>query len=234
VLSAGDDTVQTVGSTVFFLRRRKLDKEQFDYNKDVIKVFIPTPRLISIFEEQRCKAGNHRALELFQALSSHALTRTATGWRHEMEVHRRLCTDGAALHISRSDVTMEILPSTNLLPGTVSGLKQVSQGDTFYWMPSSSNFPGVDSVLGSMVDNELAIFTIQATIANDHTSPAEGITKVWRNFLPKIRAGCTWHYVVVANTNQAAQRFVEHFSEELKGFRLDRNRKPVQVWACSL
>ena len=231
VLSAGDTTVQTAGSTIFFLRRRKLDQEQLYYISDVIKVFIPTPRLISIFEEQRCKMENHRALELFRVLSSHALTRTATGWRYEMEVHKRLCTKAEPLHLYHRGAKMDIHPSTNLLPGTLSGLEQVGQEEHFYWMPSSPNFPGVDSVLGSMFRRELVIFTIQATISSDHKSPAKGFKKVWEAVRQEIRERCTWHYVVVAASFTATYGFVDKFADELNNLGLSRG---VHVWPCGL
>jgi len=124
-------------------------------------------------------------------------------------------------------------PSSRLLPGTLAGLKEAGVDDSFYWIPSAANFPGVDGVLG---DKEGQVYTIQATIADDHKSPIEGIKKVWRHFLQEVRTGRTWHYVVVTKTNQDAQRYVKKFSEELSGFTLGEAHAPVsvQVWACVL
>ena len=67
-------------------------------------------------------------------------------------------------------------PSDLILPGTLGGLSGVEPRDSFYWMPSSSNFEGIDSVLGTL---DRGIYTIQATIAADHTNPMNGIKKVW-------------------------------------------------------
>ena len=52
----------------------------------------------------------------------------------------------------------------------------ISVNNSFYWIPSAGNFPGINSVLG---DEEGNVFTIQATITDDHKSPKDGIKKVW-------------------------------------------------------
>jgi len=59
-----------------------------------------------------------------------------------------------------------------MLPGILDGLKQTNASDSFYWMPTGSNFQGVDSVLG----------TSDGITAGDHKDPMEGIRKVWDHF----------------------------------------------------
>jgi hypothetical protein len=122
-------------------------------------------------------------------------------------------------------------PSTRLLPGTLAGLKEVNPKDSFYWIPSVANFPGVDSVLG---DTDGHVYTIQATIANTHTSPEPGIKKVWEQFRPEVRTSRAWHFVIITNSKQAADAYVEEFSKKLHHFTLGEARAPVQVWACVL
>jgi len=193
-----------------------------------VQSFIPTPHLRDIFETRFCKAVNDHYLRLFQALSFHSLTRSVTGWSHENTMHERLCRGGVALPIFGDNHQTSIMqPSTSILPGTIGGLKQAGAGESFYWMPSASNFVGVDSVLGTL---DKRIYSIQATIADCHKDPMKGIEKVWAACTPRVRAECSWHYVVVTKTTQDAQKYVETFSEKLRDFKL--GQRPVMVWGC--
>jgi len=93
-------------------------------------------------------------------------------------------------------------------------------------MLSAANFPGIDGVLGDGND----IYTIQATIAEEHKSPVDGIKKVWKQLLPKIRKDRTWHFVVITNSTQTAGAYVAKFTTDLAEFRLGRGTT-VEVWA---
>jgi len=193
------------------------------------KGFIPTDHLIGIFEEHRCKLEIDKSLDLFIMLSSHSLSRSTAGWGFEIHMHRHLSTGGAELLIFQSSAKKSIRASTYLPCGTLAGLGQADVSKSFYWIPSVANFPGIDSVLG---DTDGQIYTLQATIAPDHTSPIDGIVKAWKQFPSAVQKQCTWHYVVVTNTQQAAESYVEKASQRLAGFVL--GGKPVQVWGCAL
>jgi len=193
------------------------------------QVFIPTEHLIEIFEEHRCKLEIEKSLDLFCLLSSHSVTRTAAGWIHEKCMHKRLSTGGADLLIFQGSTQKSIRPSTLLLPGTLAGLGQADISKSFYWMPSVSNFPGIDSVLGN---KDGQIYTLQATIARNHKSPIDGIVKVWEQFPSAVQRQCTWHFVAVTNTEQAAKSYMKKYSQRLASFEL--GGRPVQVWSCVL
>jgi hypothetical protein len=219
--------LQNEGSSVAFLRR----KPRCGVVQDLGKTFIPTPHLLALFEEQRRKMANKDSIQLFCALSSHALTRTAAVWAHEKLIHQRLGTGGADLSIFQGSTEVHMRSSTRLLPGTLAGLKEANPKDSFYWIPSVVNFPGVDGVLG---DTDGHVYIIQAIIANTHTSPELGIKKVWEQFRPEVRTSRTWHFVVIADTKQAADSYADKFSKELCYFTLGQARAHVQVWACVL
>ena len=150
-------------------------------------------------------------------------------------MHRRLGEIGAALNIfggtaeETAEETMQ--PSNHILPGTLAGLKRAGLNDSFYWMPSATNFPGVDGVLG---DTDGHVYAIQATISEDHKDPNEGIKKVWGHLLPEVRTGRAWRYVVVAETRRDAEKYVDEFKEKLSDFTLGQDRTRVQVWGCVL
>jgi hypothetical protein len=190
--------------------------------------FIPTPHLRTLFEGQCRKLENQEFLQLFFALSSNALTRPAASWAYEKLMHKRLGLGGGALSIFQSTITRTMQPSTHLLPGTLDDLKQAGINNSFYWIPYSANFPGVDGVLG---DTEGHVYAIQATIAREHKSPVEGIKKVWKHMLPQVRTGRTWHYVVVTDTKGKATDYVEELSS---GLRLTGVPVDVDVWGCVL
>jgi hypothetical protein len=208
------------GSSALFLRRYG------SAASGTATAFIPTPHLQALFEERHKRMTNRDILDLIYALSSHSLTRGAAGWLHEKSMHDRLGMGAAHLSIFRGSTKKNMRSSNRLLPGTLNGLKKAGVADSFYWIPSAVNFPGVDSVLG---DTDGHVYTIQATIADKHTSPVQGIEMVWKNFKPAIRTSRTWHFVIVTDSEEAAGEYVKKFSKELRGF-----KPPVQVWACAL
>ncbi|KAE9389933.1 hypothetical protein BT96DRAFT_1066308, partial [Gymnopus androsaceus JB14] len=113
-----------------------------------------------------------------------------------MRMHEWMCSSGARIDpIPSGGCTgaLSITPSTNLVPGTLAGLNQ-PKGTSFYWMPSVSNFPGIDAVLG---DTDGNIFTVQCSIAMDHSAPNDGILKARQSIPSAIRNACSWHHVVV-------------------------------------
>ncbi|KAJ3852464.1 hypothetical protein EV368DRAFT_82519 [Lentinula lateritia] len=73
----------------------------------------------------------------------------------------RMCSSGGALRISNASHMLRHSP-THLLLGTLAGLKGACVFDSFYWIPSVENFPGIDGVLGDATGN---LFALQVTIA---------------------------------------------------------------------
>jgi hypothetical protein len=214
--------MQDVGSDIFFLRRKPGSKsigEQSEY------YYIPTPHLRGIFEQHRPSIANEDFLQLYFNLSSHALTRTPAGWMHEQLMHRSLCTSEETFSIFQGPTKRGMQASLNLLTGTVNTLKMAGANDSFYWVPAIVSLPGIDSVLGDTSGN---LYTMQATIAGNHSDPIKGIQQVWDSFKPEVRAKRTWHCVVFAEDKQAADRLAEVFSQYLDGFRL--GGAPVRVW----
>jgi hypothetical protein len=235
VLESGEEQMpQSEGCSVLFLRRTQMPSS--------CMAFIPTPHLLAIFEEQRKNKSTQESLELFSKLSLHSLTRTTAGWLHERLMHESLAMGGAGLSIFQGvlpltappplPITRHMRPSTaRLLPGNLAGLKEAGPSNSFYWIPTVANFPGVDGVLG---DTDGNVYTVQATIAEDHNSPIDGIKKVWRHFPQEVRAQRIWHYVVVTASERDADEYFTKFSNELRDFTLGRARAHVQVWACVL
>ena len=79
----------------------------------------------------------------------------------------------------------------------------------------SGKLPRIDSVL-SQSDRKL--FIIQATIAPKHRSPKERIDGVWAALHTDTCIRCKWHVVIVTDSTEAAQSFVEMILMDSVGF----------------
>ena len=216
---------QSTASVVVFIRRNVKNR---DFGKS--DRCIPTPHLVNIFEQYQRALQNHNSLRLFTSLSSHSFTRTAAGWLYETQVHAYLSGDHTALRIFQDSTEGILRPSTRLLPGTLAGLQSAGVSGAFYWVPSVANLPGIDGVLG---DGDGNLFTIQVTIAEDHSSPEKGIKRLWSELPSEVRNGHIWHFVVVTETKMEANKYIKKFSQELRHFKPGHAQNIIQVWGCA-
>ncbi|TFK82894.1 hypothetical protein K466DRAFT_529784 [Polyporus arcularius HHB13444] len=189
---------------------------------------IPTTYLSEIFNSVRQSLAYEKALQLFQALSLHSLTRPAAAWKFEKSVHVHLSSNSPPLSIFNRHQMSEMVPSQQLLAGTAAALARCSEFSSFYWLPSASNFPGVDGVLA----NRRNIYAVQANIADEYNSPEQGLQKVWAMFDQEVRDQRVWHVVFVADSKTLASRYVATYAKELKDFALGQDK--VTVWGCVL
>ena len=181
------------------------------------------------------KLSNDKALKLFAVLSPHAQTRTSAGWFFERRVHSSLCCLSAPLTIFRGDESKTIRPSQQLLAGTIGALAHVKAYPSFYWIPSQPNFPGIDGVLA----DDKNIYAVQATIADEHQNPMDGLRKIWRDFERDVRMERAWHVVVITEDEQLARDYANRFAQvvETTSLRADTRAtatKSVKVWSCVL
>ncbi len=191
---------------------------------------IPTTYLSEIVNSVRQSLANENASQLFQALSSHSLTRPAAAWKFEKSVHVHLSSNSPPLSIFNQHQMSEMVPSQQLLAGTAGALTRCSEFPSFYWLPSTSNFPGVDGVLADHVN----VYAVQATIADEPDSPVKGLRKVWAMFDREVRDKRVWHVVFVTNSKTLASRHAATYAKELKDFTLGQHKKEVNVWGCVL
>lgn len=222
---AGASLPSSIASDIIFLRR---PRDAMDF--ETLASFIPTPYLSGKLETRCCQVANKERLQLFCALSSHALTRSPAGRQHEKLMHSHLGNGGVALEIFDATHRSTMQPSTYLLPGTLDGLKKAAASISFYWMPSAANLVGIDGVLGTP-DGQ--VYLIQAAIASEHTNPEKGIRKVWSNINPKIRTGI-WNFVLVTDNELDALEYVRLYLEGLHNLTLGEDHVHVQVWGCVL
>lgn len=233
---AGESVPGSEGSSICFVRpHRKFTKNGTDIVSSTKAIpFIPTRFLDEIFARHCSIFSSTKSIELFEVFSSHSLTRSTAGWDFEVLMHRYLSTDRAPLTIfgDGGKLEMQMRPSPKLIPGTAAGLNSTGVSDSFYWMPSVMNFPGVDAVLG---DTDKNIFALQTTVAGEHGSPAGGLRRTWGDLDEDVRRGRTWHVVFVADQKAVADRLVREYSSQLKTFSLGKHPVVrVRVWGCVL
>ncbi|RPD72557.1 hypothetical protein L226DRAFT_490073 [Lentinus tigrinus ALCF2SS1-7] len=192
--------------------------------------YIPTPFLTRIFNSERVQQTNDKALELFNSLSTHAFTRSSSAWHFERCMHAYLCGNSQPLSIFFAQHSSTMTPSQQLLVGTASALARCSMYPAFYWLPSASNFPGIDGVLADSAN----VYAVQATISDDHRSPADGLRKLWTKFDRKIRQARAWHVVFVAPSEDLARGLAARCTGEMGDLTLGRSKVPVKIWGCVL
>lgn len=165
----------------------------------------------------------------FTKLSARALTKSAVGWQHELRVHRRLCSGGQPLDVV--GYGSQLQPANRLLPGTLSALKNIEANpdDQFYWIPSVVNFTGIDG----MLVRGLNLYAIQATVATEHSSPKDGLRKLWDNMKPAVRHLFDWHLVFITR-DHAPDAYVQTWSTRLSFATHARGKVEVKVWGCML
>lgn len=191
----------------------------------------PTEYLRHIIENARGAATNEQALWLFWVLGAQYSTRSSPGWRHELDMHSRLCTGNVKLYMFKEDTRRMVEPSAVLLPGMLESLGDIDKDAgafrAFYWIPSIVDCPGVDAVLGDDAGN---VYVLQAVVQGEQRNPAEGLRRVWKGVSENVRARRSWHFVVVANTDGTAD---EYRGAYLNGLELGRGIC-ADVWIAIL
>ena len=217
------------GSTLLFIYpiRRKHD---LDYGDSMLS--IPTMHLSEIFDSKCKSLSADDRMKLFEALSTHALTRTAAGWQHEKNMHMQMLTDGKRYTIFNGDNEFIMATAPPGLVGTASALRDAVRNrlPMFYWFPSVVNFPGIDGIL---VNGE-NIYLLQATIADTHRRPDAGLKKAWKTIGAASAQLYKWHFVMVSDKKGLAEKYVRELGPHLPGVFLGENRHEVPVWGCFL
>ncbi|TFK52575.1 hypothetical protein OE88DRAFT_1734546 [Heliocybe sulcata] len=173
------------------------------------------------------RRGAQGPFELFEMLSTHPLTRSATGWQHELNVHTRLSSGKKGLDsFGPSGAQSTLQPSNRVLMGAVSALQDIQAGESVYWIPSASNFPGIDAVLVQGGD----LYAVQATISASHSSPSEGVKKVCDKMHPDVRMGFAWHVVYITYDCPYGS-LVADWPGSIK---VARSHLDVTAWGCTM
>ncbi len=214
-------------SAVLFIRPQR---RSTGINRIMAEILIPTKHLSTFLDEYLALYSAPDALKFFKMLSSHAVARPSAGWTHEMRMHRRFCTDSRDLRLYAGQREVYVTPPHRILCGSQAALKQTPAGESFFWMPSVDNFPGIDGVFVDGKNNN--VFALQATFAANHSEPDDGLRRVWRA-MSKSHQQLQWHFVLVCDSKAEADKLLDLFVPRMIGLELGEMRS-VDVWACVL
>ena len=193
--------------------------------------FVPTAFLGRILDDRAREFSSDEAHKLCEALSPHKITRSSAGFQYELRVHCYLNSDprqAPPLPFFNSPTRAPLTPSSSLLAGTFARLDNVADLASFYWLPTATDFTGIDGVLTNQTD----VYAIQATIADERKNPADGVKRLWESFDRQVRDHRCWHVVVICNDDKTARKHVEEFTSTMASFTLGREKIPVDVLGC--
>jgi hypothetical protein len=205
-------------------------KDDLDYGDSMLA--IPTMHLSEIFDSKCRSLSADDRMKLYEALSTHALTRSPARWQHEKNMHIEMLTDGKRYKIFNGENESVITTAPPGLVGTASALRD-AVGDalsSFYWFPSVVNFPGIDGILV----NGKNMYLLQATIADTHRRPDAGIKKAWKAIGATFAQLYQWHFVMTTDKKNLAEEYVRELGTHLTGVSLGQSRREVSVWGCFL
>ncbi|KZV67984.1 hypothetical protein PENSPDRAFT_687664 [Peniophora sp. CONT] len=176
--------------------------------RGVPSYIIPTPHHRAVYENHRTSLDVALSLSLFEALSTHSLTKTSAAWLLQIMMHRWMCSGGTPLEI-KSNAAIQAV--------------RALERNAFYWIPSDANFAGIDSVLFTGKN----LYALQATVGATHT-PKAGLKKLWENMNPASRQRFRWHIVFIIREN-AADNLLKF---QRAGIILGSGKGKVTVKAC--
>jgi len=192
---------------------------------------VPTQTIRYILAKALKREDNLVRLQFFTALSHHPNTRSAAGfifesWFHSFFITKKTIdcrwvaqgSGNAIVQFPTASATegMALIPSTQSAPG--------SAPPPYYWIPSKTNFRGINSAL--VLEHE--IFVFQMTMSSTHRSPVEGL-RCLREMLPPEMRDLPWRVVFVGPNEGPIKAVAEYWSEQL---RFPQNERPAVGWSA--
>jgi len=174
--------------------------------------YVPTPTIRRILAEALGEQGDHIKLQFYNALSYHPNTRQAAGfifetWFHSFVIAKKsIVCKWVAQPEGSGHVTIQ-LPTTPVAIDLLPAIKDAPATPPYYWIPSKSNFPGIDSALVL----EGGIFAFRVTLKAKHKSPILGLRRL-RNMLPANLKDLPWRMVFVGPKEGPAKKVAMRWS----------------------
>ena len=202
-------------STFFFVRPMKISTGT---HRRRLSVYVPTQTIRRILAEALQRQLNHIKLEFYNALSYHSSTRHAAGfifeaWFHSFVVARKSIACKWVVQpegVGEGHVT--IFPTAPVATDLLLAIKDAPASATppYYWIPSKTNFPGIDSAL--VLEGE--IFAFQVILGSKHTSPIAGLQDL-RKMLPANLKDLPWRMVFVGPVEERVKQVAGHWAGQL-------------------
>lgn len=161
--------------------------------RQLSSLYVPTPTIRRILAEALRELEDHIKLQFYNALSYRPSTRHAADfifetWFHSFFIAKKRIACKWVVQGSGGDAIMQF-PTAPVATDLLPAIKDASASATppYYWIPSKTNFPGIDSALVL----EGRIFAFQVTLGSDHISPTAGLYCL-RKMLPPNSENLPW------------------------------------------
>ncbi|KAH7886431.1 hypothetical protein F5I97DRAFT_1928284 [Phlebopus sp. FC_14] len=218
---------KSVPSSIFFIKPME-DNDGHVYRRRPV-TYVPTPRIADELAVALRNKDKAIKIAFFRSMESHPTTRQSGGFIYENWFHS-LFASGEVVecqwYITAGSVSLPdtLQTPTGMAPLTLDGLKFTMP--PFYWVPPTSNFPGINSVL--VTENE--IFAIQITLSYDHTSPQVGLDHL-RNLVLMDKKSLPWRVLVVGLEEEHVLSAIRKWAEKLT-FGPPRSKTTIPVGWC--
>ncbi|KAF8552150.1 hypothetical protein OG21DRAFT_1486446 [Imleria badia] len=166
------------------------------------RVSVPTPTLCSLLAEALGQESHTIKLDFFRALSRLEGTRQTAGDIYKSWLHSFISMQGTEIECEWL-LTLGLTRTQNL-QGTASVISTTQTAPAawkppFYWVPSTRNFPGIDSALISRRE----IVAIRVVTADRHHSPPETGLMELSSLLPSNHRDLSWNLLFVGMDNES-------------------------------
>jgi hypothetical protein len=178
-------------------------------------LYVPTRTIRRILAEALREQDDPIKRQFYDALSCHPSTRRAANvifetWFHSFFIAKKriACT----WVVQGSGDAIIQFPTTPVATDRLPALKDAPASATppYYWIPSKTGFPGIDSAFVL----EGGIVAFQVTLGSDHTSPIVGLERL-RKMLPAHLKDLPWGVVFVGPQEKRVKDVAEHWAGKL-------------------
>ncbi|KAF9219036.1 hypothetical protein BS17DRAFT_790224 [Gyrodon lividus] len=182
------DVEKSGPSSVIFVKPRQ-DSTGRIYRRQPA-IYIPTPRIVDILATNIIQHDAAVKTSFFAILESHSTTRNSAGAMYERWFHSFFLSGQSIEYWCHDGNIPRTLQLATRLVCTNDELRGAAP--PFYWLPSKTNFPGIDGAF--FVGGN--IFAIQVTLAYNHSTPQTSLDHLW-TLLPPEKRALRWNVLFV-------------------------------------
>lgn len=142
-------------------------------NRSRYFIWVPTRRLLRQLGEQLILEADNTRVAFFNIMSGSSQTCSAAGWIFEEHIHYYLLNKKSiVINWNGEEAKTFDLPHLRVC----TNLSDLTPTPPSYWRPRELNFGGIDGVMVTAK----CVLLIRVTIARKHSSPQEGVYKIWK------------------------------------------------------
>ncbi|KAF9225003.1 hypothetical protein BS17DRAFT_827727 [Gyrodon lividus] len=200
--------IENTGPSCIFIKPRQ-DSNGCIYRRQPI-VYVPTPRIVDILATTLRHHDAHVKTSFFTIMESHSTTCGSAGAIYECWFNSLFCSGESIEYRWHGENIPHTLQLPIRLACTNDELKNTAL--PFYWIPSNTNFPGIDGV----------------TLAYDHPTPHQ-----LQALLPEAKKALRWKVLFVGPNEAQVLKASNKWSRKLT-IGTPHRRTSVPVGWCAL